>query len=93
MYLTVKVEFKYPHTFIASFDLIPIAIFRYDSLENLYSYLDQDKNNYLKNRQQYLYLIAENDYKYIYTFINPHGDIIEIIPDNKLSTKQLLFLY
>lgn len=98
MYLTVIVQFKYPNSYLVKFKTISGLLFEYNSLEDIYANLRTDKNKSLKEKTdwiltKYKYEINNNDFKYIYKFTNPHGDDITIIPDNKLSTKQLLFLY
>lgn len=93
MYLTARINFKRPNSFQVTIDQILHFKIKYKSLEEIYSKIIEDKNHYLKNNNGHLCLTFENDFKYIYYFKNPHGDNIELIPDNKLSTKQLLFLY
>ena len=97
MYLTVNVEFKYPNRFEVTIDQIPNFKYKYNKLEDIYKYLREHKNMYLESTletvNENLYFILRNDFKYRYIFTNPYGDKIEIIPDNKLSTKQLFFLY
>lgn len=92
MYLTVKVHYIIPDTFIATVDVISGLVIYYTSLEDLYATLAEHIKECLNNRKQYE-LLNNNDFKYFYTFTNHYGDEITITPDNKLSTKQLLYLY